>query len=103
MTGLEYLTIIGIEGELALTLTPLMTRIKCVSLQVIQMTPSCWGKFIASLLTIQHGFRIQLDDANIDDESVSTVQSSPHFKVTWDRKGIMEGKYSMLHFSKLSS
>ena len=100
MTGLERVCIHNIDmGNFALTLTPLMTRIKEVKLWEVQMTASSWVEFIASVLTIQHGFDIVLLGTNIDDQSVSAVHSSPHFKVTKQERG----KYSSLHFSKLSS
>ena len=120
MTGLERLRIEDVDmGDLALTLTPLMTRINDVMLSGVRMTASSWGEFIASLLDIKHGFDIRLYNINIDDESVSSVYSSTYFKVTEDIKtaisvyiehpfkaaeeikGDREGNYFCLHFSKL--
>ena len=99
MTGLECLKIFCIDmGDLDLTLTPLMTHIKEVCLWTVQMTANSWGEFIASLLTIQHGFNIQLTHTNIDDESVSAVRSSPYFEV---KKA--DWPYLGFRFSKLSS
>ena len=104
MTGLKYLQIEFIDmGDFALTLTPLMTHIKDAMLWKVRMTASSWGEFIASLLTIQHGFCIQLWGTNIDDESVSAVQSSHSFNVTKNEKGPLKGEFMQLHFSKLSS
>ena len=104
MTGLGFLKIRNIEtGNLALTLTPLMTQIKDLELCSVRMTASSWGEFIDSLLTIQHGFDIELEDTNIDDKSVSAVCSSPHFEVTWDDKGNTKGIYVWFEFSKMSS
>ena len=104
MTGLERLKIYRIDmGDLALTPTSLMRNIKRMGFSQIQMTANSWAEFIASLLTIQHGFDIDLWNTNIEDKSVSTLHSSPHFNVKWDRKGNKERKYSCLEFSKLSS
>ena len=104
MTGLERFTIICIDmGDLALTLTPLMTHIKDVDLVRVHMTASSWGQFMASLLTIQHGLKLGLFYTNIDNDSVSTVHTSPHFKVTQNDKADKEGEYSCLKFSKLPS
>ena len=104
MTGLERLTIFDIDmGDMALTLTPLMTHIKLARFPLVEMTASNWGKFIASLREIQHEFDIELEDTNIDDKSASTVHTSPHFKVTLDYKGEKKGVYPCLVFSKLSS
>ena len=104
MTGLEYLNIQYIDmGDLVLTLTPLITHIKRVVLRGVRMTASSWGEFIASLLTIQYGFGVGLEDINIDDESVSTVHTSPHVNVLNDERGNKEGEYYCLCFYKLSS
>ena len=103
MTGLESLWIHSFDmGDFTLTLTPLMTHIKRVWLWRLHMTAISWGEFIASLLTIQHGFDIVLDGTNIDNESVSTVHSSPRFEVTGDKRD-KEGKCFLLRFKKLSS
>ena len=104
MTGLEYLFVEDIDmGDMTLTLIPLMTDIKCVTLALVEMTASSWGEFIASLLTIQHQFEIDLYFTNIDDESVSTVHSSPLFNVRHVTKPLQGGEYYSLLFSKLSS
>ena len=104
MTGLERLSLTFMDmGDQTLTLTPTMTHIKYVWLWHVQMTANSWAEFIASLLTMQHEFDIRLWGTNIDHESVSVVQSSPHFKVTRDERGDMEGKYSRLDLSKMSS
>ena len=104
MTGLERLYIWNIDmGDLALSLTPMMTHIKYVWLWYVHMTANSWDEFIASLLTIQHGFDISLTCTNIHDDSVSAVQSSPHFKVTKDEKEDRGWELPGFRFSKLSS
>ena len=101
MTWLNSLRLKRLDmGAWGLTLTPLMTNIKRVELWDVKMTARSWGVFIASLLTIQHGFDILLLSTNIDDESVSIVRSSPHLKVLNDKKTWKE-PHSLLYFSKL--
>ena len=60
----------------------MMTHIKHVELESVRMTAGSWSDFIASFRHIQNGFDIELWYTNIDNESVSTVHTSPHFKVT---------------------
>ena len=104
MTWLESLSLTFMDmGDQTLTLTPMMVHIKFVNLLKVQMTASSWEGFIASLLAIQHGFDIYLLWTNIHGKSVSTVRSSPRFKVTQDERGDEEGEYFRLCFNKLSS
>ena len=104
MTGLKSLDIWNIDlDDLALTLSPLMSEISIVNLNGVNMTSCNWDGFIKSLLDKKHGFDIQLFSTNIDDKSLSTVHSCPHFKMAEDAKRDTEGSYRALHtsFSKL--
>ena len=101
---LESLSIQYMHREyLVLTLAPLMTHIRYVQLVSIGMNSSSWAEFVDSLLSIKHGFEIHLAHTNIDDKSVSAVNTSTDFKVTKDKKGERNGQDSFFSFSKLPS
>ena len=103
LTGLEKLIITNIDIRyLSLTLPPLMRHIKHLELDSIKMPASGWREFITSLIRIQHGFDILLENTNIDDESVSVIHSCSTFKMTEVERGETEGLYSYIYFSRLS-
>ena len=82
MTKITNLFLNNIEMDtLDLTLTPRMTQLAEAYLCCVNMAAESWCKFIASLHSLQHGFKIVLSDTNIDDDSTSFVLSSTHFCV----------------------
>ena len=103
MTGLKSLYVNYVNmGSLAMTLTPSMAMINFVSLFRVYMTAKNWCKFIYSVKDIQHTIKIRMDRTNIDDESLLTVHSIPHFKVTYDEKRRDEEKvYGLLKFTRM--
>ncbi|KAK3099929.1 hypothetical protein FSP39_011933 [Pinctada imbricata] len=85
MTSLRVLDLSEVTlGDRGLGLSADMVHIEKVRLWDVNMSSSQWQQFILSVLNIQHRFNVELDDTNIDDESMTKIRSSPDFNVTRD-------------------
>ena len=61
--------------------TPNMKKLEKLKLKTIQMSRRGWSVFVNSLLSVQHNVHVELDEIDIDTETTSMIQMSPHFKV----------------------
>ena len=109
MTYIRTLDLFRLDmGEKPLLLVPGMDRLERVRVLIVIMSADSWNKFITSLLSVPHEFEIDLVSTNIDDDSVSIVQSSPEFKVTelTVKRGEIyhewQSKYTSFCFSRLA-
>ena len=110
MANIRTITLQRIDmREHPLTLLPCMDKLVSVWFLHVIMSAEGWNKFITSVLNVRHAFEIELSGTNIDDDSVSFVQSSPQFKVIEKRlrrrkiSHERQGKYMTFKFSRLKT
>ena len=100
LTQLRYIQLWDVSlGDDVLVLTADWTRLQTVMLCVVFMSDRSWGRFVSSLLTVQHPVDVTLDWTGIDANTVRRIQTSPDFTVTEDEKGDYSGRYAMLRFT----
>ena len=73
-------------GDISLMLTRKMTRLETLELNSVNMSGDSWDLSVNDLLRFQHPVRVLLWGTNIDDDTVSMIQTSQHFTVTIDDK-----------------
>ena len=64
-----------------LQVTSQMKQLEDFKLTRIRMSPKRWSVFVNSLLNVQHTVNVTLCDTDIDTQTVSMINKSPHFKV----------------------
>ena len=94
-----HLSSIDMEG-LALTFSPLQTKIRYVLFTSVKMDATSWSVFVHSLRSVHHAFEIELRLTNLDDGSLSDILSSTDFKVPSPNGIIKRNGYVSFSFWK---
>ena len=77
-----------------------MTRLETVKLWHVYMSAKGWGDFLAGLLAISHAVHVTLQETNIDNDTVSSILTSPRITMPCDNRTIVEaGVYTLVVFS----
>ena len=80
LTQLGRIRLVDVSlGDDVLVLTADWTRLRTVVLGYVDMSPRSWGRFVSSLLTVQHPVKVTLVMTDIDTHTVGRIQTSPHF------------------------
>ena len=64
-----------------LLVTPLMTQLEKIALMAVRMEAMEWEEFVSSLLNVQQTVQVSLTETSIDTDTVTTIKTSPLFKV----------------------
>ena len=78
-----------------------MTRLQTLELHNVHMSDTNWWRFVTSLLTLpQESVHVKLYETNIDKETLTRVQNSPHLTMTQDCEvWNVNSRYEMLEFT----
>ena len=83
-TKLNHITLQSIDlgDNGTLLITPHMTQLQKVELEMLKMSARSWREFLSSLLSVQNTIHVTLKRTNIDDDTMKTLHSSKHLTVT---------------------